>query len=67
MIWINLEVFIHQNIKEYLNDTELKKGFVDVDNKSDEGQQKIVLYKNIEDDDKWEFFVIEDNFTYVMI
>ena len=52
------------NVIDLVSDKNMEGGLVDEENKMDNTQQKIVIYKNKDhDDDKYSFVIIEVNFT----
>ncbi len=52
------------NVIDLVSDKNMEGGLVDEENKMDNTQQKVVIYKNKDhDDDKFSFIIIEVNFS----
>ena len=60
----NIKSLYSSNVIDLVSDKNMEGGLVDEENKMDNTQQKIVIYKNKDhDDDKYSFVIIEVNFT----
>ena len=60
----NIKNNYSSNVIDLAFDEDMENGLIDKDNKFDNTQQKVVIYKNQDhDDDKISFLIIEANFT----
>ena len=60
----NIKSNYSSNVIDLASDEDMENGLIDKENKIDNIQQKVVIYKNQDhDDDKFSFLIIEANFT----
>ena len=58
----NIKSLYSSNVIDLVSDKNMESGLIDEENKMDNTQQKVVIYKN-PDHDKFSFIIIEVNFT----
>ncbi len=60
----NIKSLYSSNVIDLVSDKNMESGLIDKENKMDNAQQKVVIYKNPDHDgDKYSFIIIEVNFT----
>ena len=60
----NIKSLYSSNVIDLVSDKNMESGLIDKENKMDNAQQKVVIYKNpVHDGDKYSFIIIEVNFT----
>ena len=60
----NIRSSYSSNVIDLVSDKNMEDGLIDEENKMDNTQQKVVIYKNPDhDSDKYSFIIIEVNFT----
>ena len=60
----NIKSLYSSNVIDLVSDKNMESGLIDKENKMDNAQQKVVIYKNPDHDgDKFSFIIIEVNFT----
>ena len=60
----NIKSLYSSNVIDLVSDKNMEGGLVDEENKMDNTQQKVVIYKNPDhDSDKFSFIIIEVNFS----
>ena len=60
----NIKSLYSSNVIDLVSDKNMESGLIDKENKMDNAQQKVVIYKNPDhDSDKFSFIIIEVNFS----
>jgi len=60
----NIKSLYSSNVIDLVSDKNMESGLIDKENKMDNAQQKVVIYKNpVHDGDKFSFIIIEVNFS----